>query len=333
MAEIKINMDSLKTYRKAIRHKVKEGSNIFRLLPPFGSACEGYPYIYWSVCWGLTDPSTGNSRPFADSKPYEQKSPVWDYLDLLRAKVESIKMDMMTKGASEEDIKVRLAETNKVISTLRPKGVYIWNAIDKSGTVGLLELKTTAHKALVKLMNQYILDYNQDPTSLGKDPSDSGVWFNFVRTGSSFDTEYNVNKNQTMVKDSVTGVPSYQDDRTAIPESIAMDYQNHGHDLTCVYQKKTYDELKEILISNIREMCKTNSDLCIPEFTGETAATIQVAPIANVPKGTAKVGIKLGNVESFVDEKELEVPASMAATPTTNSTEDLLKMADSIFSN
>jgi len=331
MAEIKINMDSLKTFRKAVRHKVKDGSNIYRFTPPFGDNCEGYPYAFWAISWGLSDPETGNRRPYADCKQSEGKSPVWEYLDLLRPKVEKIKNDLVAEGKTEEEIKERLKATNIFISNLRPKTVFAWNAIDKSGTVGILELKSTAHKQVLKLMNQYILDYNQDPTSLGNEAADSGVWFDVSRSGMNFDTEYSVKKNQIMTKDANTGVPSYQDDRSAIPDSVAADYQNMGYDLTGIYQKKTYQELRDILVANLSILSKDNPDLYIEEFALEEAApttTVAPAPTANVPQGSGTVGIKLGNSE--------EVEATVTSEPVQEtkaeeSMDDMLKMAEDIF--
>lgn len=347
MAEIKINMDSLKTYRKAVRHKIKEGSNIYRFLPPFGDNCDGYPYAFWAISWGLSDPSTGNRRPYSDCKREEGKSPIWEYLDLLRVKVEKIKIELVAAGKSEEEIKERLKLTNKFISDLRPKTAFAWNAIDKSGTVGILEVKSTAHKQVLKLMNQYILDYNQDPTSLGGQPSDSGVWFDISRTGMSFDTEYAVKKNQVMIKDPVTGVPSYTDDRSEIPESVAADYQNMGYDLTTIYQKKSYDELKEILMANIQVLSQTNSDLYVEEFaiadgkTNPGVAAPDAVPASTpvqeskpvVPQGAGNVALKLGNTE----ENQMEVPQTPAETAPPiaakdeTSVDDMMAMAENIF--
>ncbi len=39
--KIKLNMDALKSNKEWIRHKVKSGSNVFRILPPFGDNSNG----------------------------------------------------------------------------------------------------------------------------------------------------------------------------------------------------------------------------------------------------------------------------------------------------
>ena len=58
-SKIKINLDSLKSRREWKRHKVKDGHNVFRILPPFGEASNGYPYRKWQIIWGLADLETG----------------------------------------------------------------------------------------------------------------------------------------------------------------------------------------------------------------------------------------------------------------------------------
>ena len=84
--KIKINLDSLKTRREWKRHKVKDGSNVYRILPPFGEASNGYPYRKWQIIWGLQDPESGRARPFASSMTSEKKCPVTEYVTALKKK-------------------------------------------------------------------------------------------------------------------------------------------------------------------------------------------------------------------------------------------------------
>jgi len=349
MAEIKLNMDSLRPKKEWKRHKVQDGSNIFRLLPPFGPEANGYPYRKWNVIWGLTDPSTGRKRPFASPITYEGKCPIYEYLELLKVKVEAMKAEFASQGMTEEMIKERLKATNYFISQLRPKVIYAYNACDKSGVVGILELKSTAHKKILELMGKYITDYNQDPTSLNSAMDDSGVWFNITRKGQGLQTEYGAEKNQSMIKDPNTGAISYQDDRSALPENVIKDYENLGYDLTGIYQKKSYDEMKQILIANLSMMVEENADLKIDGFyvgagttvTTNTTVETNASVSPQVTKGAGNIGIKLDNPNAVEPEATAQVtqPTPQAAQPvtpqpaTTNSsdTEDLLKMADDIF--
>jgi hypothetical protein len=323
MSSIKINLDSLnpKSFKKTVRHKVQDGTNIFRILPPFGKESEGYPYHKWNVVWGLVDPTSGRARPFASSSTYEGKCPVYDYLDLLKNKVTALDVP----GCDES----RIEALNKFISDLRPKTVYAYNAADKSGQIGVLELKSTAHKKVLSLMEKYIKDYNQDPTSLGSDVNDSGIWFNITKTGKGFDTSYDANKNQ-MKNKNAAGVLVYEDDRSPLAESIVHNFDALAYDLNGLYQKLTYDELKDILVANILNSAKDMPELLVEGFgldensvseqehvtvTTTTAQNRPTTANSTKPQG-AGAKINLGKVEDV-----------------TSDTDDILAMADDLFNS
>jgi uncharacterized protein YpmS len=271
-SKIKINMDSLKSRREWRRHKVKDGHNVYRVLPPFGEASNGYPYKKWQIIWGLFDPESGRSRPFASSLTAEKQCPITEYVQELKKRSEQIKAKLQSSGASEDTIKERLLSLNTLISDLSPKTVYIYNAIDKAGDVGLLELKSTAHKQMKAEMSSYIQDYNQDPTSLNSEDSDSGVWFDVTRQGLGFDTEYSVKRFQTKVKNA-TGKLTIEDDRSPLPGAVVENYANLAYDLSSVYQVKSYDSLKEILEANLPSIIETCPDA---DLDGSVAFETQV---------------------------------------------------------
>ena len=319
MANISINLDSLspKSFKKTVRHKIKDGVNTLRFLPPFGEEANGYPYRKWNVIWGLTDPNSGRMRPYASSSTYEGQCPVYDYLDALKQKIEQEKASLMASGVTEDQVKAKFKAVNEFISKIRPKTVFSYNASDKSGTVGVVELKSTAHKDVLKVMNQYIKDYNQDPTSLKSDVKDSGLWINIVREGEGFDTKYTASKNQIMQKNE-QGVPQYQDDRSPLAENISASYEDLAYDLNTIYEKKSYDELKDILVANLLHAAEDMPELLISgfgleEFSGPLQNTQSVESVSTVVKGTGTVQVKL-------DEPD-------------QTTDDLLAMADDLFNS
>jgi hypothetical protein len=322
MSLIKINLDSLnpKSFKKTVRHKVQDGSNIFRFLPPFGKESDGYPYRKWNVVWGLIDPNSGRARPFASSSTYEGRCPIYDYLDLLKAKVAT-----MSNPADEDKVEA----LNKFISDLRPKTAYAYNAADKSGQIGVLELKATAHKKVISLMDKYIKDYNQDPTSLESQVNDSGVWFNITKTGKGFDTTYDAAKNQMKGKNA-QGVLVYEDDRSPLADSIVHNFDSLGYDLNSLYQKLTYEELKDILVANLVNAAQNMPELLVTGFgldeggvTEESHIAITSTTAVNKPVVTSSVKpqgagakINLGKVEDTSDD-----------------TDDILAMADDLFNS
>lgn len=333
MANIKINLDSLKTRREWKRHKVKDGHNVFRILPPFGEASNGYPYRKWQIIWGLIDPASGRPRPFASSMTSEKKCPVSEYVQNLKKKAENLKSQLQAAGVSEEDQKTRLGALNKLISDLNPKTVYIYNAADRSGEVGLLEVKSTAQKKLKAEMAQYIQDYNQDPTSLNSEDTDSGVWFDFIRSGMGRDTEYDVKKVAIKTKNPTTGKVTFEDDRSPLPDAVVENYDNLAYDLTAVYQVKSYDELAEILEANMEsiiELCP-DADLGASTVAVKTAAPA-AKPAAAKPAGTKPVTLKMDDVE---EDEEETVSAPVRATTKASAAvdDDFLAEADALLNS
>lgn len=324
--KIKINLDSLKARREWKRHKVKEGHNVFRILPPFGESSNGYAYRKWQIIWGLTDPESGRARPFASSMTSEKRCPITEYTQTLKKKSEQLKAQLQASGESEESIRDRLSPLNKLISDLSPKTVYIYNAVDKSGEVGLLELKSTAHKKMKSEMIQYIQDYNQDPTSLNSHESDSGVWFDVVRTGEGRDTEYDVKKYQNKVK-KATGGFSFEDDRSPLPDSVSENYENLAYDLSSVYQVKSYDELKTILDANMANLTDACPDAALDSELTEDKP--QPAKTTNLTKGNKVVNLKLDDIDE--DDVDLVPQKKVQAKVSKFTDDDFLAEADAIL--
>lgn len=328
-SKIKINMDSLKSRREWKRFKVKDGNNVFRILPPFGDSSNGYVFKKWQVIWGLKDPDSNRMRPFASSMTSEKRCPVTEYVSQLKKKAEQIKAQLQASGESDDLIKERLKSLNQLISDLSPKTVYIYNAVDKSGDVGLLELKSTAHKKMKDAMAQYISDYQQDPTSLNSEDDDSGVWFNVKRSGMGRDTEYDVEKCQHKTK-KPTGGYSYDDDRSPLPETVVNNFENLAYDLSSVYQLKTYEDLERILEVNLPEIIENFPDADLNnESLVETVVTKTAsAPVAqNKPVGKKPVNLRLD------DEDEDEEVITVSTKKSTSFDDDFLAEADALLNS
>lgn len=343
--KIKLNMDALKTNKEWIRHKVKNGSNIFRILPPFGDNSNGYPYRKWQIIWGLTDPSSGRVRPFASSLMSEKRDPIVEFVDSLRTRLDEMKAELMTKGLDEKAVQKhpKFARLAQFVRDITPKTTYLYNAADKAGTIGLLELKATAHKDMKEKMNKYIRDYNQDPTSLNSADDDSGVWFDVTRSGEGFSTEYAVNVVQTTVK--MNGKIMKEDDRTPLPESVVQNFDNLAYDLSSVYKANSYDELNEVLQANLDTFYKVcpEADLTVPvdldaedsgdveAAAGPAAATkaasknTQATPVAK--PGKAPVALKLQDS----DDEEVAPKAAAKKSAPVMDDDEFMAQADAIL--
>jgi len=315
MAEIKLNMDAFKPRKEWKRHKVKEGHNTYRILPPFGEQSNGIPFKRWSISWGLIDPTSGRKRPVASSITHEDKCPIFEYVNILKEKAETKKANFKAQGLSEEQIKENMAGLNKLINDLRPKTVYLYNAINEAGTVGLLELKPTAHKKLKSLIYEVIQTEGYNPVGF-----DGGLWFDIIRTGEMFDTEYDVKKKQNKIQ--TEHGPAYVDDRTALPDGIATQYDDLGYDLTSVYQEKSYDELKQMLMANVAEFAEVVPEADIEGFNDYVNLGFDDSASKEAQEAAGSFGLNL-------EENETKT-----STPTEDmSSDELLAFADSVLDN
>jgi hypothetical protein len=343
-SKIKLNLDSLKSRKEWKRHKVKDGHNVFRILPPFGESSNGYPYRKWQIIWGLVDPDSGRSRPYSDSVLAEKRSPIVEFVNQLKARAETMGAELKTAGTSDKEIAERLKGLNTLIGDLIPRTSYVYNAVDKAGEVGLLELKATAHKDMKEKMNKYIQDYNQDPTSLNSADDDSGVWFDVIRTnetGQFRDTKYSVEKVQTKKKDA-NGKISFVDDQSPLPDAVVENFGNLAYDLSAIYQQKTYEGLDEILQANLPrliELCP-DADLSVEPtllplaHALEKAATTRPTAAKPATKVTSKVTTRIDDEE---DEAAV-TPAQANTRPATvkasaGDTDDFMAEADRILNS
>jgi len=342
-SKIKLNLDSLKSRKEWKRHKVKDGHNVFRILPPFGENSNGYPYRKWQIIWGLIDPESGRARPYADSVIAEKRSPVVEFVNELKARAEKMNAALTAAGATEDEVAERLKGLNTLIGDLVPRTCYVYNACDKAGEVGLLELKATAHKDMKEKMNKYIQDYNQDPTSLNSADDDSGVWFDVIRTndtGKFRDTKYSVEKVQTKKKDA-NGKISFVDDQSPLPDAVVENFENLAYDLSAIYQQKTYEDLAEILEANLSrliELCP-DADLSVEPNLGTTVAPKTTKTSAAKPaavKGTSKVMTKIDDEEDegvVTPAQATTRPAAVKTSTTTTDADDFMAEADRILNS
>ena len=251
-SNLKLNLESLKERKEWKRHAVNPGENIYRVLPPFGENSDGYAYKRWVIAW-LSDPQTGRRRPYSSPRSFgEDACPVSEYVALLEKKKEKLESALKGRGASREETKEALKPFNDTLWNIKPKASYVYNACNKAGEVGLLELKKTAHDAMKKQMMQYVTDYGQDPTSLASDTEDSGVWFKVRRDGEGTDTEYSVGKNQAKKK-TAEGIV-WVDDRDSLPTNVMENYDSLGYELSTIYKRHSYDELRQVLLANLANL-------------------------------------------------------------------------------
>lgn len=341
MSKITINQDSLKTSREWKRHQVKDGSNIFRILPPYGDVevHNNYPYKKWSIAW-LVDPRTGKRRPFASPlTDGEEHCPVKEYQDALKGFIEKKKATLEASGISKSEVKEQLKGLYEIQWQIKVQHLYAYNACDKSGNVGLLEIKSTAQKALKKKMSEYISLYGQDPTSLNSASDDAGVWFNFSKEGVGKDTTYSVDFSMDRFKDE-TGRLVSAEDRSPLPPNVVEGYANLAYDLSTVYYRKNYNDLRDILLYNLSLIRDELPEAILPGFEPEGQTAPVSAPVETTstvrPQGTKKVALNLDDDDDVPFSGGTKVAAQpvVSKSPTASASldmDDIKDLADSVL--
>lgn len=336
MAKIKINLDSVGSGKSWVRHKVQDGSNQYRLLPPYGAeeVHDNRPFKRWATVWLLDD--QGRNRPYASPFSFgEDKCPVFEYSKALAEKIENLEFEYKAKGMSDDEIKDALKAVRSVQWKLKLGYKYAYNACDRSGSVGILEVPSSVHKLIFEKMKGYVNDYSQDPTSLNSDQDDSGIWFDINRTGQKRDTKYSVEFVQTI--QTINGKKVRVDDQSALPENVVANYHTElGYDLFNIYKQMSYNELKAVLIENINKLAQFGTDeydsipeLVVPGFGDQDFTNNESATTADTILEEAKEVNTLNLSDNDLPfEPDTTAPAN---TTTGNDVDDILNLADEIL--
>jgi hypothetical protein len=241
--------------------------------------------------------------------------PVNEFNKALAAYVERTKSNLLHDGLSDAEIKEDLSLLNKAAWEVKVNHVYAYNVATKDGKISVMEVKTTVHKGLKKLMGDYIKTYGQDPTALTSDEEDNaGVWMSVERSGMNRDTEYSVDFNQIKTR-SASGKITKEDDRSPLSPHIEENYATSGYDLSTLYKTLSYDEIKTVLMSNLAILAESEPRLGqIPGFLlNETAIEEEVAP--KITKSTTKQAPK--TVIALDDEDLDDEEPPFEVTPAT----------------
>lgn len=186
---MQIGTANYNTGNKTTIAKIKDGDNIYRILPPLGSMAEkGRWNRYISVEWGYKD-LKGNNRPFQDVRVVNSKSKMVEVessAHLLREQIASQYkqvVEMYKNGkASKDDVE----QMKKKSEQFNLDKKYYLNAINLKGEIVLLKI---GHKAKLGVDAEIkkLRDKGVDPLSL-----ENGRFFNINRVGTGMNTVYSV---------------------------------------------------------------------------------------------------------------------------------------------
>lgn len=231
-------------------HEVKDGDNIFRIMPPFGTDHNGLPFAETYLHW-FADP-TGKNRPLACSKKHERFCPVcseanevWKQAENLGSEYKGADGRINKKGMGEE--MSRKYETLMAqFRALKAQHSYLYNAMDLNNNIKILRLPKTAAEALGLKIVEAINTLGVNPISLK-----NGLFFNIKRISTGpqkFNVKYEVDFVRKTIKEEGGFVQKIE--TSSVPESVMASFEKLAYDVHTLYPVRTSQELKRVMIGD-----------------------------------------------------------------------------------
>lgn len=284
-------------YTKKKTFKIKDGDNVYRILPSLGFGDKepnGKPFQFYNVHFGYKN-SEGKIRVFQspevknrETKMIEKNDPAKERIEKLKAELEKAKT---TKNKAMFDKLMPLIGGQKPMYNMDNN--HHCNAINQQGEIGILKLRHRAKLALdavIKTLRAKQIE------PLG---AEQGRYFVINRTGTGLETTFTV----TVLKRTVTieGQEFEQDVVHKLTPDIIARLEAEAGDLTNLYKRPTSEEVARIV---------NESDL----FTGKSRAVDEI-----LEKKAEKAEITEEEVEGEDDQVPLTAtynpPAETKAAP------------------
>jgi len=309
------------TFTKRNRYKLKDGDNVYRILPAMGDlAEEGRWSQYYNVVFGFKS-TDGKHYPFQSPEVYDRKEKRVTVECSATNLIKSLKAQL--EKAKEAGNKEQAAQIAKLVGDYPVMGVYSLNndhyvnVIDRQGNIGYLQLGHKAKLALDAERKRISDEEGFDILS-----ADNGRFVNFRRTGKSRDTLVNVTVVKEKVDAEVNGVKRKVDQD--IVHVIDKELQNRliaYKDGKWVYKEAfNLDDLYQVPSAEEVQLIVNNADITTGISAGvdavkkkkpvlETEATESAQPVQSAATPLAQ--------QPDVEE---DSPVTQATAPTPAST-------------
>lgn len=218
---------------------LEDGSNLYRLLPPFGNLAKtGGLYAYHQVYWLVN--AAGKKRPietrFRKSKDGTVlvSCPLHDKITAVTAQLQAIVDNPNSKESQKE------AAKNKLKGLNLDKAYYL-NVMDKNGEIGVLKMKISMKGDLENVLKQ-LRNEGVDPINPGPD---NGVFLDFKRIrDEQGKVKYTVDVSRVTKKDPNTKRITQEYDYAPIDETVIERMENEARDVTKLFKELSDMELK-----------------------------------------------------------------------------------------
>lgn len=226
-----------KSFKKRKYFKIEQDkSNIYRVLPPYGSAGIA---VYYQVFW--VTGTGGKNRPVqtllkkSKDRGIIQRCPLFDKVEALKLQLAAISND---PNYDQNIVKAKKDQVDR----LRLQGGYYLNAMDQAGDIGLLRVPYTAFQSLKKKLD-VLKTEGVDPINPG---AQNGVFFDFKRyKDEKGKTIYEVEISQKTRRDE-NGRMIKEYNWAPIDETVLKRMETEASELGSLYKTLTVEEMTRI---------------------------------------------------------------------------------------
>lgn len=235
------NPRALDGYAKKNRFYLKDGSNLFRVLPPFGSLKnDGIIAKYWAVYWLPTTKKNKKGeeinrpvpsiRQVTKEKKVITPDPLFDKIEGLTKSLEAMKKAGNHPAAVIEALEARVGK-------LRIDKAYYLNVISPAGEIGVLKIRYTAFQGLKDKLRD-LEKLQIDPINIGV-----GVYFDFKKSiDDNKKTVYTVDIHQKTSRDPVTGGFKTEIVEAKLDQATLDRMEKEAFDLATLYKTLSPEE-------------------------------------------------------------------------------------------
>jgi hypothetical protein len=228
------------TYVKKKYFNVQPGSNVYRILPPFGSLKDSGQIAFYRAV--IFVQSTKGKRPVPTIMKKGRdgsiitRCPLFDKVEALSKSVEAMAADPNTDPTVLENRK-------KMVQSLSLDRGYYLNVINQAGEIGVLKIRYTAFQSLKKRLEE-LASMGVDPINPGPN---NGVYFDFKRyKDEKGKTVYEVVPLQRSYKDPNTGRLISEMAMAPIDDTVVARMEKEAFDLKTMHRTFTEEEMSLI---------------------------------------------------------------------------------------
>lgn len=280
-----------------IKYVEKDKSNVYRVLPPFGSLREANKIgQYWTVHYGFVKSKKGKSIPVACGKETRFENgkqvvvrgcPLCDKISAIENALKTL--ESQNNPANETNILTLKAK----LETLQTDKKFYLNALSLEGSVVVLKISYKHMKSLEAEIKRLRKDAGFNAAGVT-----GGLYLDFQKSGNSFDTTFTVIPSMITTRDPSTGQHNMQYRTSDLSASDMEKISKDAKDLTTLFRTFSAEDLALIakgdestitrLFSNpVNEVEEEVADDESEELNAATADALKAA--VNAPVNTATV--------------------------------------------